>query len=39
MSQQHHTILIVGGGAAGVSVANNMRRQNKEIDIAMIEPS
>ena len=28
MSQQHHTILIVGGGAAGVSVANNMRRQN-----------
>ena len=36
---QHHTLLIVGGGAAGVSVANNMRRQNKEIDIAMIEPS
>ena len=39
MSQQHHTILIVGGGAAGVSVANNMRRQNGNIDIAIIEPS
>ena len=36
---QHHTLLIVGGGAAGVSVANNMRRINKEIDIAIIEPS
>jgi sulfide:quinone oxidoreductase len=36
---QHHTILIVGGGAAGVSVANNMRRQNGSIDIAIIEPS
>ena len=34
MSQQHHAILIVGGGVAGVSVANNMRRQN-----ASIEPS
>jgi sulfide:quinone oxidoreductase len=36
---QHHTLLIVGGGAAGVSVANNMRRQNAKIDIAIIEPS
>ena len=36
---QHHTLLIVGGGAAGVSVANNMRRQNGKIDIALIEPS
>ena len=35
----HHTVLIVGGGAAGVSVANNMRRQNAKIDIAIIEPS
>ena len=39
MSNQHHTLLIVGGGAAGVSVANNMRRQNSSIDIALIEPS
>ncbi|MEY3808799.1 MAG: hypothetical protein RI893_1775 [Pseudomonadota bacterium] len=39
MSNQHHTLLIVGGGAAGVSVANNMLRQNSSIDIALIEPS
>ncbi len=39
MSEQHHSILIVGGGAAGVSTANNMRRKNATIDIALIEPS
>lgn len=39
MSNKHHTLLIIGGGAAGVSVANNMRRQNAEIDIAIVEPS
>jgi len=39
MSDKHHTLLIVGGGAAGVSLANNMRRQNANIDIALIEPS
>ena len=35
----HHTLLIVGGGAAGIAVANTMRRQNSNIDIAIIEPS
>ncbi len=39
MSQQHHTILIVGGGAAGVSIANTIRRQHATLDIAIIEPS
>ncbi|MCK5898265.1 MAG: NAD(P)/FAD-dependent oxidoreductase, partial [Methylococcales bacterium] len=39
MSEQHHSVLIVGGGAAGISIANNMRRQDKIIDIAIIEPS
>jgi len=39
MSDKHHSLLIVGGGAAGVSVANNMRRQDKMVDIAIIEPS
>lgn len=39
MSQQHHTVLIVGGGAAGVSVANNMLRQDSKMDIGLIEPS
>jgi len=36
---QHHTLLIVGGGAAGISVANNMLRQNTSLDIGLIEPS
>jgi sulfide:quinone oxidoreductase len=36
---QHSTVLIIGGGAAGVSVANNMRRRNPTIDIALVEPS
>ncbi len=39
MSQQHHTVLIIGGGAAGVSVANNMHIQDATIDIALVEPS
>ncbi|MDD5580095.1 MAG: FAD/NAD(P)-binding oxidoreductase [Methylobacter sp.] len=39
MAQSHHTLLVVGGGAAGVSIANNMRRQNAGINIAIIEPS
>lgn len=39
MSDQHHSMLIVGGGAAGVSVANNMRRKDSSLDIAIIEPS
>jgi len=39
MSEKHHSVLIVGGGAAGVSTANNLRRKNSTIDIAIIEPS
>ncbi|MDD5272618.1 MAG: FAD/NAD(P)-binding oxidoreductase [Methylovulum sp.] len=39
MTQQHSTVLIIGGGAAGVSVANNMRRQNPTIGITLVEPS
>lgn len=36
---KHHTLLIVGGGAAGVSVANTFLRQDAGMDIAIIEPS
>jgi len=39
MSNKHHTLLIVGGGAAGVSVANTMHRQDAAMDIAIVEPS
>ena len=36
---QHFALLIVGGGAAGVSVANNMHRKNPTMAIGLIEPS
>ncbi len=36
---QHYTVLIVGGGAAGISVAHDMLKQNRTIEIAIIEPS
>ncbi len=39
MSNKHHTLLIIGGGAAGVTIANTMRRQNAKMDIAIVEPS
>ncbi len=39
MSDKKHTLLIVGGGAAGISVAANIRRKNKDLDIGIIEPS
>ena len=39
MSQQHHTVLIIGGGAAGVSLANTLHRQKPDLAVALIEPS
>jgi sulfide:quinone oxidoreductase len=39
MNKQHHSILIIGGGAAGVSVANTLHRSKAKFDIAIIEPS
>ena len=39
MSNSSYSLVIIGGGAAGVSVANNMRRQNSKISIAVVEPS
>jgi len=39
MAQQHYPVLIVGGGAAGVAVANNLRKVNANIAIGLIEPS
>ena len=36
---QHHQILIVGGGNAGISVAAQLLRKKDNLDIAIIEPS
>ncbi len=37
--QSHHQIVIVGGGAAGITVAAQMMAQNPTLDIGIIEPS
>ena len=37
--QTKHQIVIVGGGNAGISVASQLLRKNKNLDIAVIEPS
>ncbi len=39
MTDKKHTLVIVGGGAAGISVAANLRRKDATMDIAIIEPS
>ena len=36
---QHHQVLIVGGGTAGITVAAILRRRASGIDIAIVEPA
>jgi len=35
----NHQIVIIGGGNAGISTASQLIRKNKQLDIAIIEPS
>lgn len=35
----HHQILIIGGGNAGISVAAQLKRANKSLEIAIVEPN
>ena len=35
----HHTVLIVGGGAAGVTAAHLLHRQRPHLKVALLEPS
>ena len=37
--QQHYQVLIVGGGTAGITVAARLRRRNKQLTMAIVEPS
>lgn len=37
--QDHHRILILGGGSAGISVAARLRRADAGLDIGIVEPS
>ena len=36
---QHHRVLIIGGGAAGISVAARLRDLDDPLDVGIIEPS
>ncbi|MGK7904233.1 MAG: FAD-dependent oxidoreductase [Hormoscilla sp.] len=38
-TEVHHQIAIVGGGAAGITVASQLLVANKNLDIAIVEPS
>lgn len=35
----HHDVLIIGGGTAGIMVAAQLRKQDTQVKIAIIEPS
>tara|TARA_R110001583_G_scaffold195551_1_gene376017 strand:- start:30638 stop:31894 length:1257 start_codon:yes stop_codon:yes gene_type:complete len=39
MVNTHYSILIIGGGAAGITTANTLRRMDSKLDIAIVEPS
>jgi sulfide:quinone oxidoreductase len=39
METRHHRVLIVGGGAAGITTASLLRRQRPQLDVAILEPS
>ena len=39
MSNNHHRIVIVGGGTAGISCAARLMRVLGDIDIAIVEPA
>jgi sulfide:quinone oxidoreductase len=38
-SLRHHRVLIVGGGAAGITTAHLLRRQRPQWDVAILEPA
>lgn len=39
MKNNHYNVVIVGGGAAGTSLANDLKKHEKSLNIALIEPS
>ncbi|MDX2067440.1 MAG: FAD/NAD(P)-binding oxidoreductase [Haliscomenobacter sp.] len=39
MENQHHQIVVVGGGNAGISVAAQLLRKNSKLDIAIVDPA
>ncbi len=39
MASKHHQIIIVGGGTAGITVAAQLLRADRKLDVAIIDPA
>ncbi len=39
MQMQHHQVLIIGGGTAGITVASTLLRKNSKLDVTIIDPA
>ena len=39
MTAQHHQVVIIGGGAAGIATAASLLKRHPGLDIAIVEPS
>lgn len=39
MASKHHQIVIIGGGTAGITVAAQLLRADKKLDVAIIDPA
>ncbi|HNE28275.1 MAG TPA: FAD/NAD(P)-binding oxidoreductase, partial [Saprospiraceae bacterium] len=37
--KNHHQIVVIGGGNAGISVSAQLLRKNKKLDIAIVDPA
>ncbi|HHB51745.1 MAG TPA: NAD(P)/FAD-dependent oxidoreductase, partial [Saprospiraceae bacterium] len=35
--KNHHQVLIIGGGTAGIMVAAQLKKKNPKVDIALID--
>src|SRR3981081_4320130 len=38
-AEVNHAVVIVGGGASGITVAAELKRHDPDLDIAIVEPS
>lgn len=39
MAERHHQVLIIGGGAAGITVSAILQRRAPQIEVAIVEPA
>jgi sulfide:quinone oxidoreductase len=39
VGREHHRVVIIGGGTAGITVAARLLRHDGDLDVAILEPS